>query len=56
MQIYIDIYIRISLGGYNLGTFYARKLKFGLLPRPKSLTILDLPLSPALDGARGQNV
>ena len=30
MQIPIHIYIRISLGGCILGTFYARKLKFGL--------------------------
>ena len=27
----IDIYILVSLGGHNLGTFYARKLKFGIL-------------------------
>ena len=26
---YIDIYIRVSLRGLNLGTFYVRKLKFG---------------------------
>ena len=26
-----DIYIRVSLGGHNMGTFYARKLNFGML-------------------------
>ena len=31
IQIFIDIYIGISLGGHNLGTFYARKLKFDML-------------------------
>ena len=31
IQIYVDIYVHISLGGQNLGNFYARKLKFGLL-------------------------
>ena len=28
--IYIDIYVRVSFGN-NLGTFYARKLTFGVL-------------------------
>ena len=27
----IDIYARVSLGGHKFGTFYARKLKFGML-------------------------
>ena len=28
---YIDIYVFIFLDGHDLGTFYARKLKFGML-------------------------
>ena len=28
---YIDICGRVSLGGHNLGTFYTRQLKFGML-------------------------
>ena len=31
IQIYIDIYVCISLGGHNFGTFYSSKLKFGML-------------------------
>ena len=31
IQIYIDIYIGFSPRVHNLGTFYARKLKFGML-------------------------
>ena len=31
IQIYTDIYFRVSLGGLNLGTFDARKLKYGML-------------------------
>ena len=31
IQINIDIYVHVSLGGLNLGTFYGRKLKFGML-------------------------
>ena len=31
IQIYIDIYIFVSLGDHNLGTFSARKLKIGML-------------------------
>ena len=31
IQIYIDIYVRVSIGGNNMGTFYARKLKFGMV-------------------------
>ena len=27
IKIYIDIYVCVSLGGHNFGTFYARKLK-----------------------------
>ena len=30
-QAYSEIYIHVSLGGHNLGTFYARKLKTGML-------------------------
>ena len=26
----MDIYVHISLGGHNLGTFYAMKLRFGM--------------------------
>ena len=32
--VYFHIYICISLGIHNLGTFYARKLKFGMLLIP----------------------
>ena len=28
VRFYIDIYIRVCFSGHNLGTFYARKLKF----------------------------
>ena len=31
IQFYIDIYVRFSIGGHNLGTFNAWKLKFGML-------------------------
>ena len=31
VKFYIDIYICVSFGGHNLDTFYARKLKFGML-------------------------
>ena len=31
VRFYIDFYIRVSFGGHNLGTFYARLLKFGML-------------------------
>ena len=31
IQSYIDIYVPVSLGVHNLGIFYARKLKFGML-------------------------
>ena len=31
IQVYIDIYVRVSLGGHNLGTFYASYSKFGTL-------------------------
>ena len=31
IQIYIDIYVSVSLGGHTLDTFYARKLKFGMI-------------------------
>ena len=31
VSIYIDSYVCISLGGHNLGTFYARKFKCGML-------------------------
>ena len=31
VRFYIDFYIRVSFGGYNLSSFYARKLKFGML-------------------------
>ena len=31
IQIYIDIYICVSLGGHTLGTCHAIKLKFGML-------------------------
>ena len=34
IQVYIDVYVRVSLGDYNLdnlGTFYARNLKFVIL-------------------------
>ena len=30
-HVYIDICIRISLEGHNIGTFYARKFKFGMI-------------------------
>ena len=37
VRFYIDIYIHVSFRGHNFGTFYARKLKYGmLLTRPKS--------------------
>ena len=31
IQIYTGIYIRVSSGDHNLGTSYAKKLKFGML-------------------------
>ena len=31
IQVYVDFYIHVSLGGHNMGTFYARKLKFSIL-------------------------
>ena len=31
VRFYIDIYVRICLGGHNLDTFYSRKLKLGML-------------------------
>ena len=50
IQIYIDIYMHVSLGSHNLGTFYARKLKFGLLlTQPKTYNyMLELFLGHAL--------
>ena len=33
IQIYI-IYVHVSLGDHNLGKFYARKMKFGMLRVP----------------------
>ena len=50
IQIYIDIYIHVSLGNHNLGTFYARMLKFGLLLTQSKTYIymLELLLGHAL--------
>ena len=31
IQSHIDIYVRVSLGGHNLGTIYANKLRFIML-------------------------
>ena len=31
IRIHIDIYVRVSVGGHNLGIFNTRKLKFGML-------------------------
>ena len=31
IQIYIDFYVHVSLGGHNMGTSHTRKLKFGML-------------------------
>ena len=31
VRIYIDSYVRVSFLCYNLGTFYARRLKLGML-------------------------
>ena len=31
VRFYIDIFVRVSLGGHNLVTFYARKLNLGML-------------------------
>ena len=47
IQIYIDSYVRVSLGGHNLGIFYARKLKFGMLLTPV-LSLLRLYARVAL--------
>ena len=46
VRFYIDIYIRVSFGGHNLGIFYARKLKFGMLLTQTYTfnTVLVLPL------------
>ena len=46
IQIYVNICFHVSLRGHNLGTFYARKLKFGML-FTQTLTfkkMLELPL------------
>ena len=58
IQIYIDIHVRISLGGLNLGTFFAKKLKSGILLTQILTfnTILELPWVMPLGRARGQNV
>ena len=47
---YIDIYVWVPFGGHNLGTFYARKLKCGVLfiQTHAFNSILDLPLGHAL--------
>ena len=54
LQVYIDIYVCVSLGGHNLRTFYATMWKFGML-LTQTLTfsfVLELLLGFAL----GQNV
>ena len=51
---YIDIYVRVSFGGHNLGIFYARKLKLGQLHTYPDIN-LQLWTRP-LGSARGQNV
>ena len=46
IQIYIDIYVCVSLRGHNMGSFYARILKVNML-LTETLTInsvLELPL------------
>ena len=48
----IQVYTCVSLGGQNLGTFYARKLKFGML-HTQTWTFnsgLELPLGHVLCG------
>ena len=48
-QIYIDIYVSISLRGHNLGTFFTRKLKFGMLiTQTKTFNYAKLLLGLAL--------
>ena len=39
MFVYFDIYIRVSLGGHNLGTVYARKLKFNQIAPCQDLNL-----------------
>ena len=58
IQVYIDIYVRISLGGHNLGTFDARKMKFAmLLTKTKTFNkCYSCPMGHVLGGVRGQNV
>ena len=31
IRFYIDIYVRVSFGGHNLGTFCTRNLEFGIV-------------------------
>ena len=31
VRFYNEIYVRVSFGGRNLGTFYARNLEFGMV-------------------------
>ena len=55
MQVYLHIYIHIYVQvAHNFDTFYATKLKFGMIfTKTKGLDIMvELPLG----GARGQNV
>ena len=50
VRCYINIYVSVSFGGHNLGTFYAWKLKFSML-FTQTLTfssVLELPLGLAL--------
>ena len=50
VRFYIDIYIRVSFGGHNLITIYARKLKFSMLLTQTYIfnSVLELPLDHAL--------
>ena len=59
IQVYLHIYIHIYVQfAHNFATFYATKLKFGMVvTQTKTLDfIIELPLRLALGGARGQNV
>ena len=50
VKLYIDIYVRVPLGGHNLGASYARKLKFGILLTQTYVInfVLEQPLGHAL--------
>ena len=53
MQVYLHIYIHIHVQvAHNFDTFYATKLKFGMIfTQTKTLAfIVELPLGPALGG------